>query len=741
MRSLLNARGQAFSPGLQSLLQGLFIAAAYFLVAKLGLAFAVIAGNVTLIWPPTGLALFALLVFGLRFWPWVFLGAFLISLTTDVPVATAVLIAIGNCLEAVTGAYLLRLARFQPGLRHVRDVVLLIVLAAGISTMISATVGTASLYLGQVIPSDRLGYAWLVWWMGDAMGDLVFASLFLSWWYREKGLWQGMRALEALILVFLLAVVSQLIFGGHFFISGRPLPIAFATFPLLIWSALRMGMVGATTSTLIIGAIALINILRGVGVFAQGLPFESLLLLWLYTNVLAVTSMVLAAAVAERRLAEENMRHLAQHDALTGLPNRIMLLDRIEQAIAHAIRRHSQVAILFVDIDRFKIINDSLGHTVGDQFLIQVANLLRQNLREGDTVTRHGGDEFVIVLDDVIHYEDINTVAEKILKAMGRSFFVQGIQLHSTASIGISLYPNDGADGDTLLKNADIAMYRAKDLGRNNFVYYSAEMNARAVERLSLENKLRQALERGEFSLYYQPQFDARSGRVVGAEALLRWHNPEGEWIYPAIFVPLLEETGLIKTVGAWALDAACSQLAKWRAKGWDHLRMSVNISSRQISDPQLVEQVSRALVKHNLPPNRLELEITESLLVHQDAATDETLQRLVDLGIRLAVDDFGTGYSSLSYLHELSINTLKIDRSFVRGIPANENSVAIARAIIGLGQSLHLDLIAEGVETEEQRQYLLGIGCSFMQGNLLGNPVPARDFTKLMETSALLSG
>ena len=482
--------------------------------------------------------------------------------------------------------------------------------------------------------------------------------------------------------------------------------------------------------------MAFVNILQGVGLFSQGIPFESLLLLWLYTNVLAVTSMVLAAAVAERRTAEENMRHLAQHDSLTGLPNRIMLLDRIDQAIAHAIRRHSQVAILFVDIDRFKIINDSLGHSVGDQFLIQVASMLRQNLREGDTVTRHGGDEFVIVLDDVAHCEDINTVAEKILKSMGRSFFVQGMQLHSTVSIGISLYPNDGMDVDTLLKNADIAMYRAKDLGRNNFVYFSSEMNARAVERLSMENRLRQARERGEFYLYYQPQYDARTGLVIGAEALIRWRNSEGEWVLPAVFVPLLEETGLIKSVGAWALGAACQQLAKWRAKGWNNLRMSVNISSRQISDPQLVEEVSRALEKHKLPPNKLELEITESLLVNQDIVTEETLQQLVDLGVRLAVDDFGTGYSSLSYLHQLSVNTLKIDRSFVKGIPANENSVAIARAIIGLGHSLHLDLIAEGVETEEQREYLLDLGCPLMQGNLLSNPVPAKEFAKLMEGS-----
>ena len=720
----------------KTLLYGLLLALVYFLSAKLGLTFAVVSNSVTLIWPPTGLALFALLVFGLRLWPWVFFAGFAANLTTGVAPEAALAIAAGNCLEAVTGFYLLRAAGFHIGLQRIRDVVALVVLAAGISTMISATIGTITLYYWQIITSDRFTQTWFTWWTGDAMGDLVFAPLLLAWLHKEEALWKRWRIVEAAVLVLCLVVATQMIFGGHLFLSGRPLPIAFATFPILVWAALRFGMRGATTATLIIGTVAFINIVRGQGLFAQGSTLESLLLLWLYANVLAVTSMVLAATVNERRLIEAGMRHLAQHDPLTGLPNRITLQDRLNQAIVHAQRRHCQAAILFVDIDRFKIINDTLGHAAGDQLLIQVADRLRQCVRAEDTVTRPGGDEFVVVLDDVTHGDDVIKVAEKILFHLREPFTSQGTLLHSTASIGISLYPSDGHDTEALLTHADIAMYRAKSLGRNGFAFYSADMNAHTVERLALENRLREALAREEFLLHYQAQYDAKTGRVLGAEALLRWQKSETELVAPDAFIPVLEEMGLINPVGIWVLETACDQLAQWHARGWNHLRMSVNVSSRQFSDAQLSQHVMQALDKRHLPPQQLELEITESMLVRQDPITEQTLHNLVKLGVRLAVDDFGTGYSSLSYLHRLSIDTLKIDRAFVTNIPANENSAAIAQAIIGMGKSLHLDLVAEGVETTEQHLFLRDLGCQMVQGYLFSHPLPADEFSRLIEAN-----
>ena len=737
MRFFLSAIDSVCFAGCRkTLLYGLLLALAYFLSAKLGLTFAVVSNSVTLIWPPTGLALFALLVFGVRLWPWVLLGAFATNLTTGIAPEAALAIAIGNCLEALTGFYLLRAMGFHIGLQRIRDVVALVVLAAGISTMISATIGTISLYYWQIITWHCFTQTWLTWWTGDAMGDLVFAPLFLAWLHKEKAQWKRGRILEAAVLALCLVAATQMVFGGHLFWSGRSPPIAFTTFPILVWAALRFGMRGATTATLIIGTVAFINIIRGQGLFAQGSTLESLLLLWLYTNVLAVTSMVLAAAVNERRLIEASMRHLAQHDPLTGLPNRITLQDRLGQAIVHAQRRHCQAAVLFVDIDRFKIINDTLGHAVGDQFLIQVADRLRQCVREEDTVTRPGGDEFVVVLDDVAHGDDVIKVAEKILVKLREPFPIQGTFLHSTASIGISLYPHDGHATEALLKHADIAKYRAKSLGRNGFAFYSSDMNAQAVERLAMENRLREALAREEFLLHYQAQYDAKTGRVLGAEALLRWQKSENELVAPDTFIPVLEEMGLINLVGVWVLETACEQLAQWHARGWGHLRMSVNVSSRQFSDAQLSLHIMQALDKRHLPPHQLELEITESMLVRQDLVTEQTLDKLVNLGVRLAVDDFGTGYSSLSYLHRLSIDTLKIDRAFVTNIPANENSAAIAQAIIGMGKSLHLDLVAEGVETLEQHVFLRDLGCQMVQGYLFSHPLPAEEFVRLIEAN-----
>ncbi len=720
----------------KTLLYGLLLAIAYFFAAQLGLTFAVVSNSVTLIWPPTGLALFALLVFGVHLWPAVLLGALAANLMTGVPTGAALAIAIGNCLEALMGFYLLRAAGFHIGLQRIRDVVILVVLAAGISTMFSATLGTLSLYYWQVISGDHVAQTWLTWWTGDAMGDLVFAPLLLAWWHKEKGQWEHGRVLEATLLLLCLVTTTQIVFGGQLLLSGRPPPIAFTTVPILVWAALRFGMRGATTATLIIGSVAFINIVHGQGLFAQGSTLESLLLLWLYTNVLAVTSMVLAAAVNERRLIEAGMRHLAQHDPLTGLPNRMTLQDRLGQTINHAQRQHCQVAVLFVDIDRFKIINDTQGHAIGDQFLVQVANRLRQCVRKEDTVSRPGGDEFVVVLNDITHSDDAIKVAEKILADLREPFTSQGVLLHSTASLGISLYPHDGLDTEALLTHADIAMYRAKSLGRNGFAFYSPDMNSQAVERLDLENRLRDALARDEFRLHYQAQYDAKTGRVVGAEALLRWQKSETELAAPDTFIAALEEMGLINAVGIWVLETACEQLAQWHARGWTHLRMSINVSCRQFSDAQLPQQVRTALAKRHLAPQQLELEITESMLVRQDAITEHTLDELVKLGVRLAVDDFGTGYSSLSYLHRLSIDTLKIDRAFVTDIPGNENSAAIAQAIIGMGKSLHLDLVAEGVETMAQHIFLRDLGCQMVQGFLFSRPIPAEDFMRLVESN-----
>jgi diguanylate cyclase (GGDEF)-like protein/PAS domain S-box-containing protein len=438
--------------------------------------------------------------------------------------------------------------------------------------------------------------------------------------------------------------------------------------------------------------------------------------------------------ISERVQTQERLAYMAQHDPLTELPNRTLLLDRLKQSLAGARWRERRVAVLFVDLDRFKTINDTLGHEVGDRLLQQLAERFQRSVRDGDTVARFGGDEFVILLDDVASEDDVSSVAQKVLQALAPPFQVDHQTLYVTASIGVSLFPDDGDDATTLLKNSDIAMYRAKELGKNTYQFYSADMSSRAFERLTLESNLRHALEHGEFRLYYQPQIDVTTGAIVGVEALLRWQHPEFGLVMPNDFIPLLEETGLIVPVGEWILDAACAQLAAWHAQGWPRLRLAVNLSPRQFQTQNLTAVVKQALDRLEGDPGRLELEITEGMLLRHAPATVETLEALHALGVRMAIDDFGTGYSSLSYLRRLSIDAIKIDRSFVRDIPQDADDSAITVAIIALAQSLKLEMIAEGVETAAQRDFLRSRGCDVMQGFLFSRPQPPGDITRLLQ-------
>jgi diguanylate cyclase (GGDEF)-like protein/PAS domain S-box-containing protein len=432
--------------------------------------------------------------------------------------------------------------------------------------------------------------------------------------------------------------------------------------------------------------------------------------------------------ISERMQSQVQLQHMAHHDALTNLPNRALFLDRLKQALARARWHKRLVAVLFIDIDRFKNINDTLGHEIGDTLLQELSSRLLTCLRDGDTAARFGGDEFVVLLNDIAAATDVSAIAQNILDLLRPPFRSGDTALHVTASIGISLFPADGEDAGRLLRHADIAMYRAKDRGRNNYQFYSAEMSAHAFERLTLENSLHHALERDEFLLHYQPQVNLQTGAVIGVEALLRWQHPDFGLVSPVEFIPLLEETGMILPVGRWVLQEACRQLAEWRKRGWTDLMMAVNLSSLQLTDVTLLSTVESALTRYGLPPHLLELELTESAILQHGDSARETLEALRQLGARLALDDFGTGYSSLSHVQNFDFDTLKIDRSFVMDIPGDAVDTAIAEAIIALGKSLKLNLIAEGVETEIQRDFLRGLGCHVMQGYLFSRPRPASE-------------
>ncbi|MDP2785493.1 MAG: EAL domain-containing protein [Sulfurimicrobium sp.] len=436
--------------------------------------------------------------------------------------------------------------------------------------------------------------------------------------------------------------------------------------------------------------------------------------------------------VTERKQYEEQLAYQSAHDTLTQLPNRNLAQDRLAQGIIFARRAKRQLALLFIDLDNFKVINDSLGHNVGDQLLQIVAQRLSDCIRSGDTVARMGGDDFAVILTDVSQEEDISRVTHKILAAIAEPATVESHQLTVTCSIGVSLFPRDGEDAAALLKNADAAMYRAKEQGRNSVQYYTAEINSRIFQRLMLENSLRTALERNEFALHYQPQVSLLSGEVIGMEALLRWHHAEMGMISPANFIPLAEDTGLIIPIGAWVLHTACKQTKAWHDAGLPPVRVAVNISGRQFREniPQLVE---KALAESGLPPQYLELEITESVAMQHAESTEKTLTALRDMGVRLSIDDFGTGYSSLSYLKRFPINKLKLDQSFVRDIISDPDDAAISMAIIALAHGLKLDVIAEGVETESQLSFLRSHGCDAIQGYYFSRPVAPEQMEQLL--------
>jgi diguanylate cyclase (GGDEF)-like protein len=452
------------------------------------------------------------------------------------------------------------------------------------------------------------------------------------------------------------------------------------------------------------------------------------------TAELASAVDALHAEIAERKHAEERIRYMAHHDSLTDLPNRVLLHDRIEQAIAYAERNDAQVAVLFADLDHFKNINDSLGHQVGDHLLQLVAARLRLCLRKGDSVARLGGDEFVLSLSFPKYSGDIARVAQKLLDALDRSFIVDGHELHLGCSIGISIYPDDGNDVEALMRAADTAMYHAKESGRGNYQFFTPGLNKAAQQRLEIETRLRRALGRNDFELYYQPQVHIDSKAIFSAEALLRLPEPHGKAPTScAEFIAIAEETGLILAIGEWVLREACQQLKRWHNAGYRDLRIAVNLSSRQFLKPNLVGTIVSILGEAGLVANALNLEITESLLLQRNENNIAMLTQLHDMGVQLSIDDFGTGYSSLAYLQRFPLHALKIDRSFVRGIDQNLSDTTLVTAVIAMAHSLHLEVVAEGVETAQQEAFLKSHGCLDAQGFYYSAAVPADAFTELL--------
>ena len=434
-----------------------------------------------------------------------------------------------------------------------------------------------------------------------------------------------------------------------------------------------------------------------------------------------------------RKQAEERMVHLAHHDALTDLPNRVLLMDRLNQLTKSARRRNSRVAVVFIDLDRFKAVNDSLGHDAGDLLLQTLAKRLSKAVRSEDTVARIGGDEFVVVFQGIHNIKDVAVLAQKLLSCLLEPVTLGGYELTTTASLGISLYPDDADSGEELIRNADAAMYQAKGAGRNAYQFYTSDLNQRALEMLSMENALRRAIERQEFVLHYQPQIDIRSGAVVGAEALIRWNHPDQGLLMPGKFISIAEERGLIVSIGSWVIEEASRQAAVWQHSAGLSIPIAVNVSAAQFRQKDFVAQVAKSVQKHAITPSRIELEVTESFIMRDADTAIDTLEELHNMGLQLSIDDFGTGYSSLSYLRRFPIDKIKIDQSFVMEVTRDQNAGSIVSAVIGLARSLKLKVIAEGVETKEQLEILREQRCDEAQGFLFSPAVVSAEFEVLV--------
>ncbi|MQR94677.1 bifunctional diguanylate cyclase/phosphodiesterase [Fictibacillus phosphorivorans] len=474
--------------------------------------------------------------------------------------------------------------------------------------------------------------------------------------------------------------------------------------------------------------------LEGLRKDGSEFPIELSLAAWQEDNQVYFSSII--RDITERKRNEKKINQMVYRDPLTGLPNRLLLNDRLTQALELADENKQTIGIMFIDLDRFKYINDTLGHAVGDQLLIEIAKRIQACVGKNDTVCRQGGDEFIVLIPNTTA-DEVSKIAQQIVDLFSSSVMVNEQELFVTPSIGIAMYPGDGRDIETLIKNADTAMYRVKEQGKNNFQFYTPEMNEAVTKKMKLEIGLRKALERDEFKIVYQPQIDVETGAIIGVEALLRWHHPEWGTISPAEFIPIAEETGLILQIGEWVLHGACRQNKAWQDEGYAPLRMAVNISSRQFQQSDLVERVSRILLETELAPKYLELELTESIIQDSKYAVAK-MQLLKEMGIHLSIDDFGTGYSSLSYLKTFPIHTLKIDQSFTRNIYADPKDASLVETIIAMAHNLDLKVIAEGVETEEQLQFLQQKHCNEAQGYYFSRPISADELAVILQEQSV---
>lgn len=681
------------------------------------------ANGVAAVWLAAGIGAMASLRFGLAGIVGVLLGSFAIN-SQILPPETAFFLALGAAAGAAVIGYLPRyLPPFSATLDYVSSVAKFALVAAPLGCAVSALGGALSLsYFGHQ-PDDLTWQTVGVWWMGDLLGVYLIAPLLLTASRWDLLPTHKSARLEGLVLVLGMLLLTRVMM--EYVEPLRPAEIVlFVLLPGVLWAALRFSVTGASLAIFLAALIVLGVSAVSFGGFAGVAMPREVFALQISMVTMALGGLFVSAALTERRYSEMRLDMLANHDPLTGLPNRSYFHDFLGHALARAQREKFQVSLLFIDLDRFKHINDSQGHEVGDQVLRVVANRLDELLRADDFVARLGGDEFAIILMHPPASRAASRVARKLLKALAEPFKLERRRYTVSASIGISVFPDDGLDANTLLRQADLAMYQAKQR-RNGFEYFSDELNTVAQQQLNLETGLRQALERNELALVYQPKVDLVSGRVVGLEALARWLTGSGGIIWPDQFIPVAEETGLIMPLGRWVVRAACEQWIVWRDAGLNPPPVAVNLSPRQFSDARLIEDIDAILMETGMEPSYLQLEVTESTAMENPARTFDMLDALRQRGLHIYIDDFGTGHSNLSQLKRMPIDALKIDKSFVDDVLTDSDDAEIANAIIRLAHALNLRVVAEGVETDEQMKFLKDQGCDEIQGYAIAKPLP----------------
>ena len=698
-------------------------ALAYALAGWLSLQLATyVADVIAAVWLAAGIGAVASLRFGVAGVAGVLLGSLAVN-SQILPLEDAFRFALGAAAGAwVIGTLPHYLQPFSPSLDYVPSVTKFALVAAPLGCATTALTGVFSLYFFSDLPADALLRGLWVWWLGDLLGVYLIAPLLLTvprWDLLPTN--RGAR-LEGLVLV--LGMLAMTLVMMEYVDPLRPAEIIlFVLLPGVLWAALRFSVAGAGVAIFLAATIVLgVSVVTYGGITSATLP-RDVFALQISMVTMALSGLFVSAALTERRYSEMRLDMLANHDPLTGLPNRSYFQDFLGHALARAQRDKSQVSLLYIDLDRFKHINDSQGHEVGDQVLRVVANRLDEQLRADDFVARLGGDEFAIILTHPAASRAASRVARKLNQVLTESFKLGQRRYALGASIGISVYPDDGLDANSLLRQADLAMYQAKH-SRSGFEYFSDELNTIAQQQLALENGLRQALERDELVLLYQPKVDLASGQVVGLEALIRWLPRSGNIVGPDQFIPVAEETGLIVPIGRWVIRAACMQWIDWRDAGLNPPPVAVNLSPRQLSDARLTDDIDAILKETGMDAAHLQLEVTESAAMDNPERTFGILEALRQRGLRIYIDDFGTGYSNLGQLKRMPIDALKIDKGFVRDVLTDSDDAEIANAIIRLAHALKLRVVAEGAESAEQVAFLKQNGCDEIQGYVISKPL-----------------